>query len=453
MPSQIDSMPLIGGGKVIGCFTHASTDGQGWKVIDIVGEISPSALERSRTKIPRLVEDNSRKSVSPPPARPRTVSWLNIGQSNVLMNTIHAGDDDSQRPDNNFTVCLIVAPPMDLDPTAQSLRPTELIDLALWPSPWGPLQIRDFSLRNWFGTLATQQGYTLKGESMSTGAIIERIARRPHGPNQLRSLFGAIVMALHEPKRQVRVWADNLDVASAFMEVAFSLMPNHYYWGSTFEMSTRELSIATVRTRSLEMPLILIGRRPRASSGRAELGVVDLNADSQSDRAGEGIPGYCMGRDHLLAVDQALGLLQEQPVGSREVGGLLHLVGADYCECQCLRQRVPAGEVPPVQELPREHQVLMRPAEPCGGTSLDVRSADVLNRFDLSMQLIDAYAHYFRSRLRSQPGSTEANRLSHEYQEMLAYIQKSWLQPSGIVNMSISITRIKERNPDANPES
>lgn len=444
MSSPVDSMPTVGGGMVVGSFTHASTDGQGWKVIDILGDVSTSVLESARNKIPRLVADESRRTASPPATRPRTVAWLSLAQGNVLINTIHAGDDDSQRPDNNFTVGLVVVPAVGRGDRPTGLRPTELIDLALWPAPWGPVQVREFSLQNWFGALTSHRGYTLKGEHMDVGAIVERIARRPHGPEQLRTLFGAIVSALHEPNRQVRVWADNVDIASAFLEVAFALMPEGYCWKATFELSTRKMSYGPDRSRSPEMPMIVIGRRPRTAESPQAQGIVDLNADSQIGRSDEGIPGFCAGREYLLSVDQALGQLQQQPVGARDVIGLLQLLGASSNECVCMQAGQSVGAAKSPTQTSEQGLPVGLPNPP-GLRALDTKSIELLNRFDLAMQLLDAYADSFRRRLMQQPGSRDApDQLSREFDRVLSHISSNWLATDGIGTMSSTLTKIKE---------
>ncbi len=124
-----ETSPLLAGGRLLGAFGYASLGTSGWRVgqrIDVGGLADDAVAEGARLieRLPWWPDEPLAAGVDPY-ERPRRLAWLGTGTTprRFLLHTIHAENDASNRPDNNFTECLVVER-MDASVRPPEARPT-----------------------------------------------------------------------------------------------------------------------------------------------------------------------------------------------------------------------------------------------------------------------------------------------------------------------------------------
>lgn len=303
-PVRPGSPPVLAGGRVLGAFDYTSSGQAGWHVVhrSDLGGLSDDAVAEGSRLIERLPwwPTEPRAAGGDPYQRPRRLAWLGgaARQRRFLVHTIHAENDASNRPDNNYTECLIVGadsaapdrpgrppagqvpPPTDQGeargavPVAwTSTRPSQLWSLDSWASPWGPSAV----------------GQARPGAGRLTPAlppqdVFTHIVSETNGMARLRTLLRAIHRAIHLGGPPVTGRVDDLVWGAALLDTAISLLPAPAVWDVTFDLRsvapTGRAATPSHRPRS-QAVVMLLGRHDQPVASVP--GTLNLTGDASVD--------------------------------------------------------------------------------------------------------------------------------------------------------------------------
>ena len=294
--------PTLAGGRILGAFDYTSSGQAGWHVVHRrdLGGLTEDAIAEGSRLIERLPwwPSEPRAAGGDPYQRPRRLAWLGGPASGrrFLVHTIHAENDASNRPDNNYTECLIVGaeagePTPDRHPAGQqplaqpetqtrnlptawsTTRPSQLWSLDSWASPWGPSAVGE--ARPGSGTLTP---------GLPPRDVFAHIVSEPNGMPRLRTLLRAIHRAIHLGGPPVTGRVDDLVWGAALLDTAISLLPPPAVWEVTFDLRslapTGRAASPSHRPRS-QAVVMLLGRHDQPATPVP--GCLELAADASAD--------------------------------------------------------------------------------------------------------------------------------------------------------------------------
>ncbi len=336
-------------GRVVARFTYTSRGSAGWGVAGSVGSAPKQVMNEAIGFIEQL---SSPVGYEAPPdhARDARLLWTKSesGPWRFLLNSVSAGTDASERPNNCFTDCLIV----QADDSSDGADPAAFWGTETWIKPYGADEVASVDLAA-LGKTALEP----VASPAQLPVLVDYLTREGQGLGYLDGLIRMVFAVFQNREAAKSTWigierppqaeADalaglaSLQVGKNLMSVLFELLPFDVAWDTTFEIRyTRDTPLS--HASSVALHLMPSGYLPE-TNGCVLIGSETLGLEREMvacDTCGQAIHTWA---DVLILCLEQL----ESMVASGERDSAVRLAGQlnDYCR-QLRLERIPAGQYP-----------------------------------------------------------------------------------------------------------